>query len=315
MLHFREGPSTKKEGALVASITTHYGIAGSVPFHNINVSCDNRLYLDPHAIWLTAGPQPFAHDAVTALDSFFTRISLDAMSASPAERRRGLNLLQHFEEPWETRLGMAETGFRGHGGADDIGQRFWDAMTTDLVALLRVGVLKHLEELPLFVKGVDRDITSDVTTRIVFAALANFTAQMIERYPEFTSGGNTTVTVERQVWDVVNEQWERKTVVLPVADGKPLLLIPAGWARATLLMSARRFYDTKVLSFAQDEQAVVTTDGTVLKTPKDRLREQESLKRGRHTNQVITLRADAAGVDLLSVFRRYVDSKATRNAA
>lgn len=314
MLRFFEGPSTQ-EGAFMASIATHFGIAGPVPFLNIEVHQDNRRFLDPHAIRLMAGPQPFAQDAISALDSFFTRVSLDAMSSSSGDRRRGLDLLQHFEEPWETRLGMAGDGFRGHGGAADVGQWMWDALTTDLVALLRVGVLKHLEELPLFVKGIDRDITSDVTTRIVFGALADFTAGMLNTYPQFTSGGHTSITLVRQVWDTELQQWARREVVLPQVDGKPLLLVPAGWARSTLLMSARRFYDTKVLSFAQDEQAVVTHDGSVLTTRKDDLRKQEPLARGRATNRVVTLRAEAAGVNLLEVFRRFVDAKAEKNAA
>ena len=35
-----------------------------------------------------------------------------------------------------------------------------------------------------------------------------------------------------------------RRVSLPVADGKTLLLVPTGWARPTLLMSAGRYYGT-----------------------------------------------------------------------
>lgn len=299
----------------MATITAHYGISNPVPFHNIDVSRDNRLYVDPRAIRLANSPEPHTQDAVRGLDSFFTRVSLDAMSDSPNERRRGLGLLQHFEEPWETRLGMASEGFQGHGGADDVGEWIWDALSTDLDALLRIGVLKHIEDLPLFVKGVDRDITSDVTTRIVFSALAGFTVEMLRRFPEFTAAKHTTAVVERQVWDSTEQQWDRRKVELPLAHGKPLLLVPNGWARRTLLMSAGRFYDTKVLSFAQEEQAVVLKGGKILRTSKDRLREQALLARGRSTNRAVTLRAEAAGVDLLTVFRQFVDRKASQAAA
>ena len=294
----------------MATITAHYKITDPVPFHDIDVHRDNRLYVDPHAIRLSTGPQPFVRNAVRCLDTFFERVSLDAMSSSAGDRRRGLDLLGHFEEPWETRLGMAASGFSGHGGASDVGQWIWDGFTTDLDALLRVGILKHLEELPLFINGVDRDITSDITTRLVFSALADFTLEMLQQFPEFTAGAHTTAILERQVWDPAAQRWDRVPVELPLVDGKPLLLIPNGWARPTLLMSASRFYETKVLSFAQEEQAVVTADGDVLKTPKDRLREQADLGRSRRTNQVVTLRAEAAGVDLLAVFRKFVDDKA-----
>ena len=52
----------------------------------------------------------------------------------------------------------------GHDRAHEVGTWIWDSLTTDVEALVRVGVLRHLEYLPLFVQGVDRDITSDITT-------------------------------------------------------------------------------------------------------------------------------------------------------
>lgn len=94
------------------------------------------------------------------------------MSSNLAQRTKALGMLQRFNEASETRLGMAEVGFRGHGAAEDIGERIWTALTTDLDALLEVGILKRLEHLPLFVEGVGKDLTSDVTTRIIFDSLA-----------------------------------------------------------------------------------------------------------------------------------------------
>lgn len=288
------------------SITDHYEINRPVPFANLDVDCDNRKVLDAHAIRLSAAPQPFAKDAVRSLDTFFDTISRGAMSSIAAERAYAEDLLKHFEEPWETRLGMAEEGFAGHGGAEDVGTCIWDAMRTDLEALLRVGLLKHLEELPLFVEGVGHDITSDITTRIIFGQLADFTSEMLLQFPEFTAGSHRVRDVERQVWDAGNRKWIQKMVTLPIVDGKPLLLMPSGWVRGTLLMHAGRFYETSVLSYAQDEQAVVTHSGKVLRTPKDRLRTQHGLGRGRETIRAVTLRAENAGDDLIEIFRRFV---------
>lgn len=297
----------------MVSITSHYGISGPVPFQDVDVARDNRIFVDPHAIRLSGAPAPFAGDAVLALDTFFDTVSLDAMSSNPADHRHGLDLLQHFEEPWETRMGMARIGFSGHGGSVDVGSWIWEALRTDLSALLNVGILKHLEDLPLFVHGVDRDITSDITTRIVFLPLADFTASMVRAYPEFTAHGHTTRIVERQVWDPTNKAWTVVQVELPIVNGKPLLLVPTGWARPNLLMSAVRYYETQVLTFAQLEQASIR-NGKVLKTPKDRLKEQPGLGRGRGTNRVVTMRAEVTGHDILAQFRRFVDERAARAA-
>lgn len=288
------------------SITDHYEIKRPVPFADLDVDCDNRKVLDAHAIRLSAAPQPFARDAVRSLDTFFDTISLGAMSSNAAERDHAEELLRYFEEPWETRLGMAEEGFAGHGGAEDVGTWIWDAMCTDLEALLRVGLLKHLEEMPLFVEGVGHDITSDITTRIIFGPLADFTSEMLRQFPEFTAGSHQVRDFQRQVWDADNRTWTQKILPLPIVDGKPLLLMPSRWVRGTLLMHAARFYETSVLSYAQDEQAVVTHNGKVIRTPKDRLRTQHGLGRGRETSRAVTLRAERAGDDLIEIFRRFV---------
>lgn len=288
------------------SITDHYQINRPVPFADLDVDCDNPKVLDAHAIRLSAAPQPYVQDTVRCFDTFFDTISRGAMSTSAAARKHAKDLLKHFEEPWETRLGMAASGFAGHGGSDDVGSWIWDAMCTDLEALLQVGILKHLEELPLFVEGVGHDITSDITTRISFGPLADFTADMLLQYPEFTAGSHKVGNFQRQVWDANNRTWTQRTVTLPLVDGKPLLLMPSSWVRDTLLMHAGRFYETSVLSYAQDEQSVVTNGGKVIRTPKDRLKTQHGLRRSRDTIRAVTLRAESAGDDLVDIFRQFV---------
>lgn len=290
----------------MASLTEHYAITGPVPFEDVDVDNDNRMFLDPHAIRLRGQPDPHAGEAVSCLDSFFDTIARAAMSTDPAIRTHAAWILECFAEPWETRLGMAEDGFSGHGGASEIGSRIWEAMNTDLEALLHVGVLKHLEELPLFVEGVDRDITSDITTRIIFGPLAAFTEQMLHAYPEFSTGQHRTEAFDRPVWDLRQRTWVTASVKLPVAGDKALLLVPRGWATRNLLMSPTRFYETSLLSYVQDEQAVALADGKIRKTSKDRLKQQPTLRRGRKTHLEVALRAHAAGDDLVKLFRRFV---------
>lgn len=288
------------------TLTTHYGISGPVPFINVEVAADNKLYLDPHAVRLRRQPQPFADDALDAVDSFFGEVTACVLDGTRAAHEHGEALLQRFFEPWETRLGMAAEGFQGHGGASIVGSWIWNTLTDDVEALVRVGVLRQVEDLPLFVKGVDRDIMSDVTTRLMFGPLARFTAAMIDRYPEFTAASSEVQEFTKQVWNPLEREWGEAKVTLPVIDGREILLVPEGWARPTLLMSAGRFYETSVLSFAQLEQAVLMSNGKLLKTPKDRLKNQTALGRGRKTNLRVTLRAFESEHDLLASFKAFV---------
>ena len=102
-------------------------------------------------------------------------------------------------------------------------------------------------------------------------------------------------------------------MTLPLVNGQELLLVPAGWARPTLLMSAGRYYETSVLTFAQLEQAVVGSDGKLIKTPKDRLKKQTGLGRGRNTNLAVTMRAFESGEDLLAAFKAFVRGRLDKN--
>lgn len=297
---------------MTTAVTEHYNIPRDprVPFIDVDVTADKPLFVDPHAVRLQSGPEPFVTDANVCTQTFFDVITRCVLSDDPAEKQRGLELLQKFEEPWETRLGYAVNGFAGHGGADNVGASIWHSMTSDIEVLVRVGVLTQIEDLAAFVPGVAEDITSDLTTRIIFEPLANFTADMVARYPQFTSGGHVTGKFDRQVWDPSAASWVTKTVELPVAAGKPLLLVPRDWARPTLLMSSTRYYDTVVLDYAQDEQAVVSpSTGKRITTPKDVLRTQVSLAPSRATILAVTLRALERDTDLLRRFKKFVDTK------
>lgn len=290
-------------------ITDYYGIVGPVPFADIHTDNDNQLYLDPRAIRLAPAPRGQAAHAEQCLDTFAFEVLDSVLAASSTGRRRGKHLLQQFTEPWETRLGMSRSGFHGHGGACVIGDRIWDTLANDLEALIRFGLLAQIEDLPLFIKGVDKDITSDTTTRIVYSELARFTAEMLDQFPEFTTEGHQTATVQKQVWSPTAREWALTEMQLPIVNGKELLLVPAGWTRSTLLMSARRFYETSVLSFVQSEQEAAGLDGGLLLTPKKQLKRRPGLAFSRNTNITVTLRAYENDSDLIGVFKSFVSSR------
>lgn len=293
----------------MAAVTIHFAIPDSVPFVDVELSRDNEQFIDLHRIRLVSENSVHLDSALACVDTFLTTISTAAMSGVPRLEDQARELLQQFSEPRETRLGLARKGFNGHGGADDIGARIWRSFTTDLHALLQVGVLKYLEELPLFIEGIDRDLTSDITTRIVFGPLADFTAEMLATYPQFSAGGHSTVTIDRQVWDATACMWTTRRMTLPAADGKPILLVPRSWVSKRLLMSSRRFHGTTLLSYVQEEQASISPSGKVVHPSKVSLRRRPDLRRGRRTNIEVTLRAHEAGADLLRLFHLFVEEQ------
>jgi len=257
---------------------------------------------------LTGSPTPYASEGIHCVDTFLHEILRCVTSRKTARLKRGEELLQSFPEPWETRFGMSAKGFHGKGGGLGTGTLIWNALATDLMALVQVGVLKHLEELPMFVEGVDRDITSDVTTRIMFGPLARFTESVVATYPEFSAGGHQVKKVIRQVWDPAALEWREEEFTLPMPEGDPLVLVPKGWARRTLLMSATRFHLKTVLDYAQNKQPVGPGEKR-LKTPKDRLMKQTGFHPGRDTNIRLTIEALNENQNLIEDFKEFVRSK------
>lgn len=51
----------------------------------------------------------------------------------------------------------------------------------------------------MFVEGVDRDITSDLTTRLMFEPLGRFTESMLRAYPQFKAGNDGVVRCSSRV--------------------------------------------------------------------------------------------------------------------
>lgn len=292
----------------MATITDHFGISGPVPFVDAELDRDNEIFVDPHRIRISSAQPTFAASARESLDSFLLVIRAAVLSTNPARRAAGERLLTMFSEPRETRFGFARNSSNGHGGAEDIGIRLWAALH-DVEALLRVAALKHLEELPLFVKGIDRDLTSDITTRIVFGALADFTGEMMRQFPELATAKEPPITVSRQLWEPARCDWVTRDVQLPAADGKPILLVPSDWVGRYLLMSSGRYHGTTVLTFVQGERAIITSGGKVSYPRKRDLRQHPNLRPGRQTNVEVTLRALQIGIDLLVEFRAFVAAK------
>lgn len=289
----------------MSTITTHFGIS-RVPFMDVELDQDNRVYLDPHLI-RTSTIEPYRSLALHSIDSFVDVVARAATSSSLVQREHGRQVLCAFSEPWETRLGMSAVGYRGHGGGMDVGEAIWASMTTDAQTLLIAGRLRQLEYLPLVVPGLGDDITSDMTTRIVFGALAAYTADMIAQFPELTM--DRTITVERPVWDSVRKDWAVSAVTLPTPQGQALLLVPAAWVAPSITMRARRFYNTTILDVVQQEQTVVV-NGKVLRPHKKDLKKQPALSSIRPTNVTVALRASDRGEDVFERFRQFVISKA-----
>ena len=295
----------------MASITTFFGITGHVPFVDVDVESDTKLFLDPALIAFYSREDGLAGKADQMLRDYSALLCTLITSSSAADRQRAYEMLMNLNEPRETRLGMSAEGFNGHGVDTYFRDKIGEALTGDLRALIAVGVFHWIGALPLFVEDFDRDRMSDMTTAIIRGSLIDFTEEMIRRYPQFQAHGHLLVPHTMKVWDPMDHQWKERTVRLPHAGGHPLLLVPDEWAGSYLQLHGRRYYAIPVLGHIQEElRAANPAAGKVSKKDLEKMHPDVY-----PTNLAVTMQAYQSGIDLLEEFIRFAHQKLVKPAA
>lgn len=85
--------------------------------------------------------------------------------------------------------------------------------------------------------------------------------------------------------------------------------LAVAWATSNLLLNATRLYDTALLSHVQDERAVVSAEGKVHKTSKDRLRKEPRLARSYDTILRIVIEAYGKDSDIVAQFKAWAEMR------
>lgn len=220
----------------MTSVTDHFGIDGPVPFADVHVNVDNRLFIDPSAI--RNGTDKYSKRAQSRLVDYFGQAVEAARSTDPADQLRGRRLLDHTHEPNETRLGMSKREPRGSAFAEGLADDLWDELVENPAC--RIAAMMYLEDVPLFINFVGPDRISDLTTRIVFDVLADFTDDMMALYPNLKAGQTTEASYW---WNPASSVWEEKEFTLPFARDRQLLLVPTNWVFWRNAMDPKQFYN------------------------------------------------------------------------
>jgi len=238
-------------------LTEAFGLPNDVPFVDVDVNNDNVIFLDPSAI--RNSPGPYAVRAQARLVQFFDELIRRRRSSGFADRRDGLSVLQRMREPGETRLGYSAAGTDGKGFGPGLGRLLWDALGQPIC---QEHALSKIEHLPLFLPGIDRDLISDMVTRIVMDILVEYTQDMMRRYPALATG---TALRNLMVWDDQILDWSTVEYELPFIGGKQLVLVPREWVTHKLLMHPNPYYNRYTTAALQEEQTTYDRDGKAVR--------------------------------------------------
>jgi hypothetical protein len=210
-------------------------------FVDVSLTNDNKLFIDPFA--LSQRRDRWSSECHSTLVAFFQQVIDRIRSHREADARE---LLMHFREPNETRLGFSAHRPQGAGiGSFQAGQLF-DALS-DSVAV-QTGFLSSLEECELMIDGISRDKISDLTTNVIRGQLVEYTKDQCDLL------GVATQPVALAPWFELGEMaWVNDYVDLPVWRGCPILLVPKSIVRYDPAYEHQRYYRQFVLPFLQAE--------------------------------------------------------------
>jgi hypothetical protein len=210
-------------------------------FVDVPVDSDILLFIDPFAISLRT--DPWSQNCHEDIVNYFQNLIEIIRSGDNEEARRQLT---HLGECNETRLGFSRGNPDGAGIGPGQSEKIFQALTES--SAVRTGFVSSLEECELLVNGIARDKISDMTTNIIKKQLTEYTFQQCNLWDLPTSRVPLKPFYNRYTRD-----WESGYFDLPVANEKPVLLVPKIIVRMDPNYDQQDYYNNFVLNYLQAE--------------------------------------------------------------
>jgi hypothetical protein len=229
---------------------------------DVDVRGDVPLFINPGA--LRKSESEWARHCVYLLQDFMEYV-LGLIRHGDLDMAR--TLLMYLGEPNETHLGLSAFGEKARGRA--VGEEFAELIIDALLhsPAGRTGRINDLEDTVMMIPKVGSDIISDIATNIIRGPLIEYTNDICQSY-----GVDMSVFVSRRdqaVWSVDSHEWVHPEVLLPVANGRALILVPKFIVRAKVDVDA---YFSDYLRDFIAERELENPNSEFVKTLKDKRR-------------------------------------------
>ncbi len=211
-------------------------------FVNIDPCKDTPVFVDPYALEIKG--DEWSTLCADHLRSFFTAV-LEALKTNKMSRAQ--HLTNHLGEAGETYLGVSKGRPQGRGLGPSKSGDLLSALAASRA--VQTGVLSDLAEAELFIRGIGRDIISDLTTNIIRSPLIAYTQSQCELHG-IPIISNCSVG---PTWDATTENWIQAYQSLPRIQGSPIILVPKYSVRRSLSLDSQEFYNHHMIEFLQQE--------------------------------------------------------------
>lgn len=226
-------------------VSEHFGLGKSqyeLDFVDVDIERDTPLFLDPY--FLATHDDPWCLGASRTVRSFFEHFVTLIRAGNRAEARL---LFDHFAEPNETCLGLSQGPPRGRG----IGEINADDMFASLVnsRAVATGVVEHLEDARVFVRGIDKDKISDMTTNVLRSHLLEYTIEQAKLWGMPLQEG----VAAGWSWSARDRQWIANHSDMLLVGGSRILLLPKAVVSFAERYTPQQYHQNFVLNFLQNE--------------------------------------------------------------
>lgn len=211
-------------------------------FVDIDISTDMQLFIDPYRISKLYGP--FVDEINDTIRNYFSYLT-ELLSTKQYDEARKIFI--HLGEVNETCLGFSSNQPRGAGLGNKNLSDIFEAMKNSVA--VKNGILNSIEDIRVFVDGVDIDRISDMTTNIIRKSLINYTRNQCELYNiplmnDIPSGF---------FWNPSKRQWEQEHMKMLVIDDKKYILVPKIIVTYGDKITSKDYFQHFVLNFFQSE--------------------------------------------------------------
>ena len=207
-------------------------------FYDYEVEKDNYAFLDPY--YIAKKEDAFLAECNTYVESFFNCF----LFLLKEDEDSAYDLFSHLGEVNEICLGMSKNKPAGRGiGTINTREIFKSIKESQA---FRDGTAKNMEDIRLFIPGIDKDKVSDMVANIIKLPLIEYTQYQCRLH------GIPLVSMETgYCWD--KNQWVRGHKEALVIDDKQYLLFPKNLVSKAKYYSSDEYFRMYILEYLQQK--------------------------------------------------------------
>ena len=217
-------------------------------FVDVDIDRDLPLFIDPH--FLAQRTDTWSVHASHTVRNFFGYF-IGLLNQGEEDEAR--TLFDNLHEPNETCLGLSRGRPDGNGIGEGDAQKIFASLLESRA--VKTGVLADLEDCRVFVQGVDKDKTSDMTTNIIRGSLIVYTQQQCALWGIPLTAGSPSGFC----WNRGFRGWENFYTENLYIGAQRILLVPKACVSYAKKHTPKQYHQHFVLNFLQHDHLRMRT--------------------------------------------------------